>query len=178
MIRHFLTKLKTYKVRYWASDSNDPNQSADRLVADLREADVISSELKDWDSTNQQTRHIVVLDIDYPAALIPSETANHFHLFLDVPGGIPHNEYMGLLKQLARLGVIEPGFADASFRRGHSDVRLPWVSKAETGPNMNLVPASEMVKQSLLSQVLATPQPSLLSTPKPVPTEDLGGLFS
>lgn len=155
MIRHFLQKLVPYKVRTWSPSSDDPQAPPDRVASSLVEGDVISSILKDQPDhvsklplplgypVDHETRHIVVLDIDYPAALIPSETANHFHLFLDVPGGIPQNEYMGLLKKLSELGVIEKGYYAASWQRGHSDVRLPWVSKAESAPTTVLTTAAD-----------------------------------
>lgn len=161
MIRHFLQKLVPFKVNTWSPSSDDPQSPPDRVASTLVEGDVISSLLKDQDGAKAQAevlesilgdrnvsfdatepRHIVVLDIDYPAALIPSETAGHFHLYLDVPGGIPQNEYMGLLKKLSELGVIEKGYYAASWQRGHSDVRLPWVSKAESAPTtaLSIVP--------------------------------------
>jgi hypothetical protein len=132
MIRHFLQKLVPFKVLVWAESSDDPNQGPTRVVSSLLEGDVLSSLIKVPDSEVSSDRHAVVLDIDYPAALIPSDTAGHFHLFLDVPGGIKHETYMVLLQQLASAGVIEKGYAAASWDRGHSDVRLPWVSKADT----------------------------------------------
>lgn len=141
MIRHFLQKLVPFKVSTWSPSSDDPQAPPDRRASTLRDGDVISSLLKDVpEDENGQSRHIIVLDIDYPAALIPSETAGHFHLYLDVPGGIRQNEYMGLLKKLSELGVIEQGYYAASWQRGHSDVRLPWVSKAESAPTTVLTP--------------------------------------
>lgn len=140
MIRHFLQKLVPFKVESWVEDSDQPNQGPTRQVADLRDADVISSLLKVEGAPKivADGRHIVVLDIDYPAALIPSETAGHFHLFLDVPGGIPQPKYMGLLKLLAELNVIEKGYFAAAWQRGHTAVRLPWVTKAESAPTTAL----------------------------------------
>lgn len=139
MIRRFLTKLKTFKVTTWGGYINHPESTPDEL-APLADSHVVSSELKDWDTSQGAKRHIVVLDIDYPAALVESTTAGHFHLFLDVPGGIPHGVYMDLLFQLAKAGVIEQGYADASERRGHSDVRLPWVEK----PIMPQIPGPQV----------------------------------
>ena len=71
----------------------------------------------------------LVLDIDYRAHLIPSSTEGHFHLILEVPDGIPHNDYMDLLDVLGKYNVVELGYAAASRDRGHSDIRLPWVKK-------------------------------------------------
>jgi hypothetical protein len=153
VIRHFLQKLVPFRVERWTESSDDPNQGPTRVVADLKDGHVLSSLIKaekpdEIFGTVASGRHAVVLDIDYPAALIPSETAGHFHLYLDVPGGIDHKDYMGLLMQLGRLGVIEPGYANASFQRGHSDVRLPWITKAESGPNTFLTPSPGPVPQA------------------------------
>ena len=46
-----------------------------------------------------------------------------------MPGGVKHDDYMELLEVLGRIGVIEPGYAEISIKRGHSDLRLPWVHK-------------------------------------------------
>jgi len=36
---------------------------------------------------------------------------------------------MALLDALVAAGLVEAGFAEGSKRRGHSDLRLPWVHK-------------------------------------------------
>lgn len=71
--------------------------------------------------------HRPVLDIDFPAQLIPSTTEGHYHLLLDLPMEWP--VYVKLLDVLAEVGVIEEGYALAAKRRGYSAVRLPWVPK-------------------------------------------------
>lgn len=74
-------------------------------------------------------RHALLLDIDYPAWLVKSSTPGHFHLYLDVPGGIPHEKYFALLGTLADCGVIERGYERTSRLRGFSSLRLPWIRK-------------------------------------------------
>lgn len=76
-----------------------------------------------------ERKHALLLDIDHPAWLVKSSTEGHFHLYIDVPGGIRHDDYMRLLGSLADCGVIEHGYAGASQRRGHTSLRLPWVKK-------------------------------------------------
>jgi len=71
--------------------------------------------------------HRPVLDLDFPAQLVPSSTPGHFHLYLDLE--VPHAKYMTLLGALADAGVIEPGYCGASQERGYTAVRLPWVKK-------------------------------------------------
>lgn len=131
-IRPLLERLKTYavdwKFSFVPSDDVAYEPGIDREEADLAQANVVSSELRPvW---NLDDRHIVALDIDYSAHLIESSTAGHYHLYLDVPGGVAHDDYMELLALLGRIGVIEKGYAEVSIKRGHSDLRLPWVHKA------------------------------------------------
>lgn len=71
--------------------------------------------------------HKPVLDIDFPAALLPSSTEGHYHLYLDKE--VIWDDYVALLKALATCGIIEQGYANASIERGHTAVRLPWVKK-------------------------------------------------
>ena len=73
-------------------------------------------------------RHAPVLDLDIPHRLVSSSTPGHSHLFLDVP--MSWRSYKKLLKALAKAGIIEPGYRDASLRRGHTAVQMPWVKKA------------------------------------------------
>lgn len=127
-----LDRLKSYVVKwkftFVPSENTEYEIGTDREAVDLRdpEANVVSSELK-----GSLTRHVVALDLDIPAYLVPSSTGGHSHLYIDVPGGIPWEDYRPLLEQLAKCKVIEPGYADVSIKRGHSDLRLPWVSKAD-----------------------------------------------
>lgn len=67
--------------------------------------------------------HRPVLDLDMNAALIPSATPGHFHLYIDKL--IPWSKYEQLLIALADCGIIEPGYMQASLDRGYSSARLP-----------------------------------------------------
>jgi hypothetical protein len=122
-LRALINRLATYKVLTWSQSSNDPDLPSDRVPAQVKDANVVSS------LDNNNGRHAVVLDIDHPAWLVASSTPGHFHLYIDVPGGIPKNQYMDLLNTLSACGVIESGYARASMQRGHSAVRLPWIKK-------------------------------------------------
>jgi hypothetical protein len=73
--------------------------------------------------------HRPVLDIDFPAHLIPSTTEGHFHLYLDK--AVTWEKYERLLTVLGEVGILEQGYVDASIARGYSSVRLPWVKKPE-----------------------------------------------
>ena len=108
------------------------------VVGDLSRADGVTS----WDVSAEPLQHTdgfdervielewmhrPVLDIDFPAALVPSTTPGHFHLYLDRL--MSWRMYEQLLEALADAGIIERGYATASTERGYSSVRLPWVSK-------------------------------------------------
>lgn len=71
--------------------------------------------------------HRVVLDIDVPAYLVPSTRPGHSHLYIDVQ--IEEKQYFKLLDRLAKVGILEKGFAAVSKVKGYSAVRLPWVAK-------------------------------------------------
>jgi len=130
-LRALLNRLTAFKVLVWGRDSQAPDTSAPRdEVTDLGQAQVVSSlHRPELHETGARDRHALVLDIDHPAWLVKSSTPGHFHLYVDVPGGIPHQDYMDLLGALATARVIETGYAGASASRGHSDVRLPWIKK-------------------------------------------------
>lgn len=136
-LRGLLGRLQAYRVDWRFSfvpaEAAEYEVGIDREVATLDEANVISSARKligDPDlAPEHRRRHAVLLDIDYPAHLVESSTLGHFHLYLDPPMGIKHEDYMELLEVLGRIGVIERGFAQVSIARGHSDLRLPWVRK-------------------------------------------------
>lgn len=131
-----LRRLRSFHVLGWEFDSEGPTwPKIDREAALLGDADVVSSELHTQSTLHggfeaaRQRRHILAIDIDYPTYLVESSTEGHYHLYVDVPGGIPHEKYLALLDALADAGVIQPGYAQVSKERGHSDLRLPWVDK-------------------------------------------------
>lgn len=105
------------------------NDDEVRTDCDPADANVIASELADrpgW--------HTVMLDLDLPARLVPSSTPGHSHLYIDA--AVPWDKYAALLRALADADVIEDGYANASIVRGHTALRLPWISK-ETPANGN-----------------------------------------
>jgi hypothetical protein len=118
--------LRKFKVLRWKRDSSCPVTEADGgdyvETTNIGQADIVSSQFNYADDA-----HMVVLDLDGPAALIPSTTPGHHHLF--IPTCINWETYARLLDALADAGVLEPGYVEASKRRGFTAVRLPWVSK-------------------------------------------------
>lgn len=130
-LQRLIDRLKTFRVN-WAPTEEQYVLGRDREENDLDRADVASSALKPdvWTVANDP-RHVIALDIDYPAYVVPSSTGGHCHLYIDVPGGIEHQGYMALVSLLGHLGVIEKGYAQVSIQRGHTDLRLPWVVKGQ-----------------------------------------------
>lgn len=122
-LRALFGRLRSYKIHNWHESSNDPNDNT-RAQVEPCTGDVVASRYVD-----HTARHALVLDIDHPAWLVKSSTPGHFHLYIDVPDGIPHSIYMALLGTLADANVIEPGYARASQSRGFSACRYPWVKK-------------------------------------------------
>lgn len=80
-------------------------------------------------SLNADGKHRPLLDIDFPAAVIPSSTEGHCHLYIDKE--LEWKDYKKLLNILADLGIIEHGYRGASLARGYSALRLPWIKKNE-----------------------------------------------
>ena len=139
----FLDRLKAYivdwKFTFVPTENTEYEPGIDRSAIDLRDPDanVISSELKAQAYTLEEGRlvpthrHVVAIDIDHEAWLVPSSTAGHSHLYVDIPGGIAWEDYRDWLVASAKIGLIEDGYAEVSIKRGHTDLRLPWVSKAD-----------------------------------------------
>lgn len=107
--------------------SYDPtiqNDVPEGLEGPLDEFDL---EFPEQIAPSEYQMHRPILDIDFPAELIPSSTDGHFHLYLDKP--MTWKQYKKLLNVLSEVGVIEHGYARASIDRGYSSTRLPWVKK-------------------------------------------------
>ena len=134
-----ISRLTAYEVTDWGnndSDTKSENRPGDRRevdASDLHLANVVTSLHRDLTTFDEglgfAPAHALVLDIDHPCWLMPSTTPGHYHLYVDVPGGIPNSKYVDLLTSLANAGVIEWGYASASIARGFTSVRLPWIKK-------------------------------------------------
>lgn len=103
-------------------------ETAERYeVASESTANLIGSQLSGAPHT-----HAPVLDLDFPAKLVPSTTPGHFHLYLD--RAMPWSQYRSLLIALGEAGVLEPGYVSASIRRGQTFVRKPGIVKTPDSP--------------------------------------------
>ena len=105
-------------------------------VRDLKKAEVVTSlpkaqlprpEAKGPDA--YAIKHTFMVDIDHPCYLVPSTTEGHYHLYIDVPGGVGQEAFFGLLRAMVAAGIVEPGYAEASIEQGHTSLRPPWRKK-------------------------------------------------
>ena len=100
-----------------------PGAEQNNAYVPWTEADCVISEV----NTFGAKRHAPVIDLDLPVRLIPSTTPGHFHLYIDRL--MSAEDMFDLLDTMARVGLVEPGYAEVSRARGYSSVRLPWVKK-------------------------------------------------
>ena len=77
--------------------------------------------------------HRPALDIDVPCELIPSSTEGHFHLYFPTIT-CSWEDYRLLIEVLARVGILEPAYRDASYSRGQTLLRPPGVPKPSGDP--------------------------------------------
>lgn len=71
--------------------------------------------------------HFPVLDIDFPAALVPSSTKDHYHLYLNQ--GMSWKKYAKLLEALYEAEIIQEGYYKMAILREQTFVRRPGVKK-------------------------------------------------
>lgn len=122
-------RVKAYSARVEAANggfaicsSSDPNQPKD-LVFEGAFNEGMEANLVTSHAANDPGMHLVCLDIDMPAELLPSKTPGHFHLYIEHK--MPWEKYVTLLRALAEAGIIEEGYANASIAKGCTALRLP-----------------------------------------------------
>lgn len=106
----------------------DPATEQREPVVNIHDANAVTSRTTS-SLLSSTPMHKPVLDIDFPAKLVPSSTPGHSHLYLDRELSWP--QYKKLLDVLAEVGIIQDGYADSAIKRGYSAVRLPWVKKEQ-----------------------------------------------
>jgi len=113
-----------------AMNTDDSGYDTDDVVvaADDEKADGITSWMPEVPGSVPDVEfHRPVLDLDFDAALVPSSTEGHWHLYLDAL--MPWDDYAKLLTVMAEVGILEQGYVDASLARGYSSARLPGVMR-------------------------------------------------
>lgn len=121
----WLDNQTLYAARKLGEDYSDMYDSE---TADLDKACVATSLVRSLG----EPRHMLMLDIDSEAFLIPSSTPGHNHLYVDAR--MTTDQLETLLDALTAAGIIEPGYANASKSRGYTSLRLPWVKKGQEVP--------------------------------------------
>jgi hypothetical protein len=109
-----------------SSDDDEQDKSV-VLDAPLEEANVITS-MMDIPALDEPM-HRPVIDIDHKVTVVESSTAGHSHLYIDVM--MPWSDYLKLLDVMVEVGLVQPGYVNASRARGYTAVRLPWVPKEQ-----------------------------------------------
>lgn len=100
--------------------SDEPDIAEVREPCELGNANLVGSLCTDG-------KHRPVLDIDFPAMLVPSSTPGHFHLYLDL--SMDEEKYLRFVEALSEFGVVSKFYAKVSRQRGQTFCRLPWVRK-------------------------------------------------
>jgi hypothetical protein len=119
-LRKAVIDFGTYKYK---GKENNPSKII-RSDVPLVDANSVGSEcFQSGDNIN----HKPVLDIDVPIMAVPSSTPGHSHLYINKP--MTWEDYAMLLKVLAAVGILEPGYVDACMIRKCSWVRTPWTKK-------------------------------------------------
>lgn len=122
-----ITKSPTLlrRVERWVNLKKRNNTAADHVL--LGTATEGRGNL--WTSEISGTElHAPVLDLDIPHKYVASTTAGHGHLYIDVP--MTWDQYRMLLTVLGEVGILEPGYVDASIVRKFTAVRKPEIKKA------------------------------------------------
>ena len=99
----------------------------ERIVRDntrWEDTTAISSELK---KGMYKGKHILLLDLDVPHIYVPSTQDGHGHLAVFAP--MDAGRMFSTMDQLARVGVLEQGYADSARSRGAAWLRTPWTRK-------------------------------------------------
>lgn len=120
-------KLRLFRVNQWVRGGASENlsefdQGIIEETSSLDEAHIVSSQFR-----GDVRLHMLAIDLDVPAALVPSTTPGHSHLFIDAP--MSWKQYERVLDALRGAGILENGYVAAAKARGFSAVRLPWVRK-------------------------------------------------
>lgn len=111
-----------------------PEQDANTISSVMiDQPDAVLYAIRDdnWnDVIEDEVMHAPVIDIDFPAVLIPSSTPGHFHLYLERP--VKWSAYVRMLEAMSDAGLVERGYVRASVARGRTFVRKPTCTKPST----------------------------------------------
>lgn len=126
-VRWMFNSLGTSVWTWWKSDTLNTERAGHHgegrwEVAEVDDANLVSSRL-----AGREGWHSPILDIDFPARLVPSATEGHYHLYLDRP--MKWERYKALLEALAAAKIISRHYLKHSLLREATMARPPWVEK-------------------------------------------------
>lgn len=116
--------LKFVEERQISDDEYAVEVEERRPEVPIEEAHVVGSRIVDGP---RKGLHTLIIDVDHPVRAPRSSSYDHHHLYIDYP--MPWENVVKVLRVLAEVGIVEPGYALASIDRGETNVRLPWVRK-------------------------------------------------
>lgn len=145
--REGTVKGDVYDQRPVAVEPAEANLVSSALVTPTRLLDI------GYAPTHYDARHAVALDLDVPARLVPSSTPGHSHLYIDVP--MDWADYVTLLRLLAKVGIIEQKYAEASIRQGATYLRPEGVEKGvnDAKPKPRILREAESARASIQKEL-------------------------
>lgn len=171
VVQRMVTTHELYENVDWNMASDDETMGRDfrEETDDLAAAVVVGSAHKvsdSWTGFTSREYHRPMLDLDFPAAVIPSSTEGHCHLYID--RDLTWEQYEKLLDVMAEIGLLEAGYVAASKARGRTFLRLPWIKKGREH-ELAEEPSLEEVQAFLARGPKAPPAPDPWASNDPMP---------
>lgn len=131
----------------WKNVGWDVASDDERMVDDQRNVTIEPAEAEAVSSLTRPAGiaepaggyHRPMLDLDFPAAVLPSSTEGHCHLYIDK--ALTWEQYEKLLDVMAEVGLLEEGYVRASKARKCTFLRLPWIRKGREREDRGLTVA-------------------------------------
>ena len=111
---------------YSKTDLDEMQESGETGVDPVGTSDILKANLISSRVTGYR-KHRILLDIDHEAALIPSSTEGHYHLYINHL--LTDEQMEKLVKVLEEIELIAPGNANQWWRHKALFLRLPWIKK-------------------------------------------------
>jgi hypothetical protein len=100
----------------WQEKSEDATSETANLVTSVA-----------WRSNQGTPIHYPLIDIDMDAALLPSSTKGHHHLY--IKQGMSWEAYEKLLVALVEAGIVQYGVLNNARKNKYTSLRMPHVKK-------------------------------------------------
>jgi len=124
----FVKGHRTYRAIVEVDSETDPiDLQYPNAVEDVpQNSNLIGSHCGTY-SYGKERMHRPMLDLDFPAKLVPSTTPGHSHLYIDV--AVHEVAYEKMLSAMVDAGLIQYGFYQSFLRNRQTTLRLPGVKK-------------------------------------------------